>query len=689
MSAPTRLIGASDPNQFYGTLMYDALEHVPELQPGYQANLIYSKMRRESRLAAVLAGYTLQIRRASWQVDPAGCRPEVVAHVADDMGLTVAGKDKPGAARTAGVSWNDHLRSALMELTYGHMAHELLAEVDDSGKAHLVALAERMPHTIDRIESDPKTGKLLGVTQEGAGWKDGVPQIGADRLAFYCHDKEGSWAGTSLFRSSWAPFYLKQELLKVHAIGVRRFSMGVPTVEWDKSAIPTPGQMSAAQQLASAARVGEEAGAALPPGASLILRGLSGGVPDALGFIKFLNSEIAISCLMPHIDLGTSETGSRAVASTFVDSWLLALGSIADEIADVATRQIAARIVGWNWQNEPVPRIVTSGIGAKREVTAESLQMLLSSGALSADPGLEEYIRREWRLPEREEMAAPKVTAPGVDLPEGKPVEVQAAARPRSSRRRPAKQQSLFGDDDDPAAVAARIQQQWSDAKDRLMKRWPKLAKPMVTELAGQAEAAVKAGDLALLGELQVSAGVVAAVALPLRKSGTDLARQAAAGVVEEAANQGVDIHAPGEPGADRVEQHADAVARIIASGYASGAARMALQLSGMGPAEVKDAVAAHLTELGTSENGLVGENIGGLLSAAQHAGRLAVLEEHPADAYEASETNDSHRCKPCADADKVRFGTLADALAVYPTSGNRHCLGGGRCRGFLRPIFN
>lgn len=235
---------------------------------------------------------------------------------------------------------------------------------------------------------------------------------------------------------------------------------------------------------------------------------------------------------------------------------------------------------------------------------------------------------------------------------------------------------------------AQQIQAQWDTYKARLLRRWPKLAGPMVTELADQAEAAVEAGDLALLGELQVSAGVIAAVAVPLRKSGTELAAEAAAGVVEEAAAQGTDIVAPSEPGRDRVEQHADAVARIIANGYASGAARTALQVAGAGPADVRAEVERYLTELGESVNGLVGENIGSLLSAAQHAGRLSVLEQEPGNAVEAVEVNDLNRCDPCSQANQRRYPNLRAALRDYPSMGNAACLGRNRCRGFLRMIW-
>jgi hypothetical protein len=237
----------------------------------------------------------------------------------------------------------------------------------------------------------------------------------------------------------------------------------------------------------------------------------------------------------------------------------------------------------------------------------------------------------------------------------------------------------------DPDAL--RIQQQWDRAKARLLKRWPKLAGPMVDELAGQAEAAEAAGDLALLGELQVSAGVLAAIAVPLRKTGTELAAEAAAGVVAEAAEQGTDVTAPAEPGADRIRQHADAVARIIAAGYASGAAKTGLQLAGAGPQDVRDEIQRHLTELGESVNGLVGENISSLLSAAQFAGRLAILDEYPAVSYTAVEYNDRNRCRPCSAISGKSYPTLRAATADYPGGGSmKRCEGRGRCRGFIRP---
>ncbi|MET0416046.1 MAG: DUF935 family protein [Actinoplanes sp.] len=569
---------------------------------------------------------------------------------------------------------------------FGFSAFELEAAVSD-GKAQLAGLWERPQWTISHIHVDGKTGLLDGATQDQTGKLDS-PQLPAKNLAWYAREREGSnWAGCSLLRPSYASWLIKEEVRRHYGAANVRWATGVPVMEALPGTNPTPAAMTEAMQMAAASRGGNLAGAATPPGFIYKIVGLTGSLPDSQEFLRWLDQQCAASALMNAFDLGETPNGSRALGTVFMDALLLALESEAEFVADVATRQIAARIVDWNYgEDEPVPRVVVSGVGSRREVTAESLNLLLGSGGLAADPALEAWIRREYRLPERDGMAKPKATAPGVDLPDPdeQPTEVAAAARPRSRRKRTASQPALFGDDE---ADAARIQQQWDAAKARLLKRWPKLAKPMVDELAGQAESLVEAGDVARLGELQSSAGVVAALAVPLRKSGTDLAVEAAAGVVAEAAAQDVDITAPDQPGAERVRQHADVVARIIANGYASGAARMALQLSGAGPQEVRDEVERHLTELGQSTNGLVGTEIGGLLSAAQHAGRLTVMEEHPARGYVANESNDDrNRCDNCRAAHLRRYPDLRAALRDYPVNGLKSCEGRSRCRGHISP---
>lgn len=253
-------------------------------------------------------------------------------------------------------------------------------------------------------------------------------------------------------------------------------------------------------------------------------------------------------------------------------------------------------------------------------------------------------------------------------------------------------------DDEDDSSVraatalpgsAGQIQQQWEQARADMLAAWPATAQPMVDELATQAESAVEAGDLGALGTLAVSAGVIAAMALMLAGGAVGLAGEAAAGVVAEAASHRVDITAPDEPGAERVRQTADAIAGIIAAGYASGAARAALHVAGADPAEVRAAVERHLDGLSAAERGMVADQLGALLSAAQHAGRLAAFERlPPATRYRAVEESDASKCEPCDEVSDREYRNLRAGLADYPVMGYRECAGGARCRGGLHPIW-
>jgi hypothetical protein len=424
VTAPTSVQGYVDPYAIgggrYGTLYFDLLEHIPDLTFPLSI-FVYAKMRRDPKLAAIEAGWALNLLRAQWQLDPSGCRDEVVQKVADGLGIAVKGDDKPGPARLRGVSWGDHLRSALLMVPYGFSAFELQADTS-TGSADLAGLWERPQWTIGNIAVDGKTGMLTGASQNPA-WRGGAPEMLAQNLAWYVRGREGAnWAGTSLFRASYASWLIKEEVRRHYGAANVRWSTGIPVMEALPGTNPTPSQMAEAQQMASASRGGIVAGAATPPGFGLRIAGITGSLPDSQGFLQWLDQQMSSSALLGVLDLGDTANGSRALGDTFLDVFHLALESEGELVADIATRQIAARIVNWNYgENEQVPRIVVSGIGSRREVTAQSLQLLMTGGALGADPALEAWVRREYRLPERDpnspfEVRAPKgqyMTVPG------------------------------------------------------------------------------------------------------------------------------------------------------------------------------------------------------------------------------------------------------------------------------------
>lgn len=695
-SAPTKPSGYVEDSVYWSVALAQFGEMVPDLM-WPTSNWTYSQMRRDPQLAGILKAYTLPIRRASWSLDPAGCRPEVAALVADDMGLRLKGDDEPGAARVRGVSWGDHLRAALLQLVYGHMGFEMLAEIRND-QARLVSLSERMPYTIADIRINPD-GSLLGVDQwKIPGIKD-KPELTGDALLWYCHEREGAaWQGNSLLRPAFAPWLFKREMQRVLATSNRRFGMGVPVLEALAGSSPTPLQEQAAQQMASSIRVGEEAGATTSPGYALKLIGLTGSVPDTQGFINWLNQEMSRAALTGFMDLGQTPNGSRALGQSFIDLFLLAIQAVADDIADTATRQIAARIVKWNWgTDEPVPHVIAGDVGASHQVTAEAISALVRFGAIQPDPALDQFLRREYKIPDR--------TVPYVEpLPPAAPVQpasshASAPPTPRLKRARhrvtaaavPLRRE-LTSVEAASGADFGDIQQQWQDARTDLQSQWPDLVAPIVALLALLAGEAVASGALAALGALAVSDADMAPVTAAVAEAMTTIATQAADDVVTEAVSQGVTI-AAGVIDTDRIHEAAGAVVQTIVSGYANSASRAALLLAAPGAiaAVVGAAVTASLDALTSSgSTGFVSTSLASALSLAQHEGRMATFDAAPDQPkYTASEVLDWGICENCEEIDGTVFKDREDALSAYPTGRYRLCLGLDRCRGTVLGLWS
>ena len=694
LKPPTAIAGYTD-FSFWGFSLTDALEHVPVLH--FPASIsVYAEMRRDPQLAAVLAGITLPLRRANWQVDPAGCRPEVAQLVADDLGLPILGNDDvPGPARIRGVSWGEHLRSALLHLVYGFYTFELLADTS-SGQARLKGLYERVPVSIAFIHAD-ENGDFGGISQIlRPGGKANEPEIPPERLVHYVHDREGAaWAGTSMLRPGYSTWFIKQDLRRVLATSHRRFGMGVPTVEWAPGSNPTPNQISQAQQAASAARVGEYAGMSMPPGAHLVLAGLSGSVPDTLGALRWLDQQISGMVLSRWMDLGSTQTGSRALGESFIDTFLLSIQSLADSVADTATRQIVARVVEWNWgPDEPVPKLSVGDVGTRHEVTADALNALMQSGALSADPRLEEWVRRTYHLPERDPAYPWKPPrTPANAASDGSQTDALAIASsrkpaPRRRKQNPGQLALSFAAAADPPADQQAIADDRDKAAAAATAALAVLLAPLAAGLAIETAHLVASGALASLATLTPDPTVIAAVGKSLGDGMSALADTSATRAAGELAALTVTVD-PIAGDAATIEQTAQATASLIGTRLAASAAQTAMGKTGADLDQIEAAVRADLDAQVSAANGWVAGTVDGSMATAQHSARMTTLAQ--ADGlvdYRAVEEHDSSSCAPCDDINDTTYQTYAAAAKDYPLGGGYiGCLGRGRCRGQVVPI--
>lgn len=659
-----------------GVIFDDALETVADLLWPLSVTT-YGRMRHDPQLTAVLNAYNLPISNAPWAVDPAGCRDEVAQMVADDLGLPILGVDtEPGPARRRGVRWEEHLRLALLHLVFGHMPFEQVYDII-GGRARLSVLSERMPQTIAEIQVLPD-GSLKGIKQ----YASGTGLIPAKNMVWYVHAREGAaWQGRSMLRAAFGAWLLKHETWRVHATSIRRFGMGVPGVEAPAGA--TPQQVLQAQQMASAARVGDQSGLGMPPGFKFTLTGMTGQVPDALAFIHYLDAQMAQMALASVLNLESSQHGSRALGDVFVELLIASQNAVAGRMASTATG-LSVQMVDYNWgDGEPAPRIVCGDAGSRPELTAESIAGLIASGAVVPDPALEGWVRERWRLPQRDPNAPAPPPAP-VPVPPAPPVKATRLSRPVRAAVQPLRRQ-LTAVEAAAKTDFQAVQTGWQSALDRLVADWADITTAQRADLRAQIVTAVDAGDVGALGRLTADAKVSAAV---LKKAMVALAAEAAQQQADEADAQGVTVD-PGTPDDGRLGLYATAVAAIMASGLANSAGRDALRriTPDSTGADVAALVDVHLDGL---SDAFLADQLGGAMSAAQNEGRMATIKDGPTpEILASSEVLDSNTCASCSAVDGTVYDSIGEAEAAYANGGFVDCEGSLRCRGILVAVHD
>ena len=284
MSEPTSLRGYVDDSAVltldgYTTAVDYLLEHVPALMHPESVR-IYAQMRTDPMIGGILQAYSGPIERATWSLDPAGCRDEVVTKIADDLGLPIKGwADEPDqnepdrkvqaatGARRRRFTWADHLRLAGMYRVFGHAFFEQAWTQGADRRWALDIVQERMPQTIAALKLNDD-GTLNAVVQGSIVGKDTTSITTADhRLVHYVRNREGSnYFGQSLLRPCYAPWLVKTQVMRVWPTSNRRNGMGV----WQARALPgtnpTPQQMAEAQRVAANIRASENVGVAWPAG---------------------------------------------------------------------------------------------------------------------------------------------------------------------------------------------------------------------------------------------------------------------------------------------------------------------------------------------------------------------------------------------------------------------------------------
>lgn len=369
-------------------------ETTPELMWPHSIGVFDRMRKQDAQVSSVLRAVTSPILRTRWALDPDGVDPEVASFVSSNLGLPLRGED-PGSNPQAALRGRDrfsfiqHLRLALLFLPFGHMPFEQVYRYDPQGRARIRKLAPRMPHTISRFNV-AQDGGLVSIEQYPAGPTMRTDlTIPVNRLVVYVLDLEGgNWPGTSVLRSAYKNWLLKDRALRTWSGSIDRNGMGLPFYK----AGTGEKDLTAGRKIAQEARSGDNSGAAGPEGADLELKGVTGTLPDINKFVRYQDEQIARAVLAHFLNLGT-QTGSWALGSTFADFFTLSLQAVAEDFRDTFTSHVIEDLVDINFgRTVPAPQLVFEEIGSRGQVDDE-LSLVRRAAGLEDDAALADFLR--------------------------------------------------------------------------------------------------------------------------------------------------------------------------------------------------------------------------------------------------------------------------------------------------------
>lgn len=449
MAAPLSEIGFVNPyaGMLSGWAAWDWFEQVPELIWPNSVRTYTRMSREDGRIASVLAAVGLPVRRTAWRIAQNGASDEVTEFVAQNLGLPILGKeedDEPTERKRGRFSWSTHLQQAILMLTFGHSVFEQVYRPPNGvgkfgDKSFLRKLAPRPAQTI-AYWNVARDGGLNGIQQYPEGSIGGGGNviyaghafdnmIPISRLVAYVRDPDpGVWVGNSILRPAYKHWLLKDELIRIHAVIARRNGMGVPVAtatDSDSTSLAgNPEGLAPYLKIATQYRGGNNAGVALPFGATLDIKGVDGNLPADIPYmIEYHDKQMALAALAHFLNL--DKGGSYAMASVQADTFTQSVQTLADIIRETAQAHVVEDLVDINYGiDEGVPMLVCDEIGSRQDATAAALQMLVASGILIPDKRLEAFERQTLGLPSIDpdgptvpapaETVAPELAAPPV-----------------------------------------------------------------------------------------------------------------------------------------------------------------------------------------------------------------------------------------------------------------------------------
>jgi hypothetical protein len=384
-----KAVGVSGNRGLYGTA--DTGEYLSKLD-GYVSRAVFDKMRRnDAQIKSTLLGITLPIRQADYYMDAASDSPQdkEIAEKIDIMRNKMT------------MTWDDTIRHILLQFVYGFMVMEKVYRYDDNMQLVVPEkLAPRMPTSIDEWKYDKEKGKLLGPKQIDELGKEVILPI--EKILVFTTDREGdNWEGISLLRAMYGAWYIKQRLLKIDAIKHDRHGTGIPVMTVPEGIKEGSDEWKNAEETVEKVHACEKAGIVLPTGYLFEIKTVeNNGGTDVIPSLQYQDAQISRAGFQMFTNLGQDKTGSYSLGKSFIELFLQSEQAYGDYICEVMSRFWIKEIVNFNWNVTEYPALKVRKI---QKLDALTIFQLAKAGLITGDAEVENALRREVKLPEKED----------------------------------------------------------------------------------------------------------------------------------------------------------------------------------------------------------------------------------------------------------------------------------------------
>ena len=358
---------------------------------------VYDEMRKsDGTVRSAMLVTTLPIRRATWMIKGCGETPqdeEIKDFVEKALFEWMEG------------TWDDLIRQALLMIPFGVMPFEKVygtREYEGKSYVTLKKLAPRLPKSIQQWELADGTFGIQQIRQDGQ-----IANIPGSKLVIFVNEKEGdNWWGTSMLRAAYKHWYFKNNFYKIDAIAFERQGLGIPMIKMPTGY--TQSDENKAKQALQNLRANENAYMIIPTGYEAEFMNMgSNTTRDPSNSIQHHNREIVKAVLAQFLELGATNTGSKALSTDHTELFLKSIEAVADTIV-AEVNKLIRELVDLNYNDvEDYPKLNYTGI-AKVDVEklANAFGTLVTAGAVTPTENDEQYLRAVLGLPEMTEEDA-------------------------------------------------------------------------------------------------------------------------------------------------------------------------------------------------------------------------------------------------------------------------------------------